>query len=141
MSVAHRNNPYSFSDFLSWRNNVDYYADDPFIQAVVKTYTGNEWEQVDAAARMISKKASFRWRDLANAAAVPEKRPYLTQYDGMKNRIDRIERPMETLIMEKEIFGEGLFSEQTTLWEKFIKLFLNGSGLLFYFFYFGGNIS
>lgn len=124
MSVAHRNNPYSFSDFLSWRNNVDYYADDPFIQAVVKTYTGDEWERVDAVARMISKKASFRWRDLANAAAVPEKRPYLTQYDGMKNRIDRIERPMETLIMEKEIFGEGLFSEQTTLWEKFIKLFL-----------------
>ncbi|MEJ2041191.1 MAG: acyl-CoA dehydrogenase family protein, partial [Desulfosarcinaceae bacterium] len=65
-----------------------------------------------------------RWRDLANAAAVPEKRPYLTQFDGMHNRIDRIERPMETLIMEKEVFGEGLFSSHTPLWEKFIKLFL-----------------
>lgn len=124
MSLSNRNNPYSFSDFIAWRKSVDYYADDLFIQKVVKTYTGKEWEQVDAAARTISKKASFRWRDLSNAAAVPEKRPYLTQYDGMKNRIDRIERPMETLTMEKEIFGEGLFSSKTTLWEKFIKLFL-----------------
>jgi alkylation response protein AidB-like acyl-CoA dehydrogenase len=124
MSVANRHNPYSFSDFLSWRKNVDYYADDPFIQNVVKTYCGAEWERVDAAARAVSEKASFRWRDLSDAAAVPEKRPYLTQYDGMKNRIDRIVRPMETLTMEKEIFGEGLFSEKTTLWEKFIKLFL-----------------
>lgn len=124
MSIANRNNPYRFDEFLNWRNNVDYYGDDPFIQKVVKTYTGEEWERVDAAARAISKKASYRWRDIANAAAVPEKRPYLTHYDGLNHRIDRIERPLETRIMETEIFGEGLFSARTSFWEKFIKLFL-----------------
>ncbi len=124
MSQAYSPNPYSFSEFIKWRRNVDYYADDPFIQKVVRTYAGVEWERLDAAARAMSKKASFRWRDLANAASVPEKRPYLTQYDGLNNRIDRIERPMETLVMEKEIFGEALFSSKTSLWEKFIKLFL-----------------
>jgi len=124
MSTANRNNPYRFAEFIEWRKNVNYYEDDPFIQKVVKTYTGEEWERVDAAARTISKKASYRWRDLANAAAVPEKRPFLTQYDGLNNRIDRIERPLETRIMETEIFGEGLFSARTSPWKKFIKLFL-----------------
>lgn len=124
MSFPTRNNPYSFNEFIEWRKNVNYYEDDPFIQKVVKTYTGREWQTVDTAARTISGKASYRWRDLASKAAVPEKRPFLTQYDGLNNRIDRIERPMETLIMEKEIFSEGLFSANTSLWEKFIKLFL-----------------
>ena len=54
MSYPERNNPYSFDTFLEWRNQVDYYADDPFIQAVVKTYTGEEWPQLDTAARKIS---------------------------------------------------------------------------------------
>ena len=117
MSIANRNNPYSFNEFIEWRNSVNYYEDDPFIQKVVKTYTGAEWETVDAAARAVSQKASYRWRDLANAAAVPEKRPFLTHYDGLNNRIDRIERPMETRIMEQEIFGEGLFSSKTSLWD------------------------
>lgn len=124
MSYAHRNNPYSFAEFIEWRKNVNYYEDDPFIQQVIKTYTGDEWKRMDAAARSISQKASYRWRDLADAAAVPEKRPFLTQYDGLNNRIDRIERPMETLVMEKEVFGEGVFSSRTLPWEKFIKLYL-----------------
>lgn len=124
MTLANRNNPYSFNEFIHWRKNVNFYDDDTFIQRVVKAYTGDEWEKVDQAARAIAPKASYRWRDLSNAASVPEKRPFLTQYDGLNNRIDRIERPMETLIMEKEIFGEGLFSAKTSLWEKFIKLYL-----------------
>lgn len=36
MSYPTRNNPYTFNDFLEWRDHVDYYADDPFIQKVVK---------------------------------------------------------------------------------------------------------
>ncbi|MCB9481407.1 MAG: acyl-CoA dehydrogenase family protein [Desulfobacteraceae bacterium] len=124
MGNADTSNQYSFAEFLQWRDNVNYYEDDPFIQKVVKTFTGEKWKETDKAAREVSKKASYRWRDLSNAAAVPEKRPYLTRYDGHNNRIDRIERPMETLIMEKEIFKEGLFSSKTSPFEKFIKLFL-----------------
>ncbi|MEA1960815.1 MAG: hypothetical protein U9N81_05970 [Bacillota bacterium] len=65
MSLPTRNNPYSFNEFLEWRENVDYYADDLFIQKVVKHFTGDEWELVDKAAREISPKVSFRWRKMA----------------------------------------------------------------------------
>ncbi len=124
MSLPDRNNPYSFQEFLDWRNSVDYYADDPFLQKVAKFYSGDQWEAVDKAAREISLKASFRWRDFAEAAAVPEKRPYMVHYDGHKNRIDRIVRPMETLVMEKEVFGEKLFSQSTLPWVRLMKMFL-----------------
>lgn len=124
MSYPDRNNPYGFDAFLEWRNQVDYYADDPFIQAVVKTYAGGEWEQVDEAAREMSPKVSLRWRDMADAISLPEKRPYVTHFDGHNHRIDRIERPLETRIMEKEVFSEGLFSSRTSPWEKLLKMFL-----------------
>ena len=101
MSLPDRNNPYSFNKFLDWRKNVDYYADDPFIQNVVKHYTGKEWEKIDSEAKAISRKASFRWKELAESSAWPEKRPYMMHYDGQNNRIDRIIRPKETEIMEK----------------------------------------
>ncbi len=113
MSLPNRNNPYNFNEFLEWRNSFNYYDDDPFLQKVVKHYTGDEWEIVDAEARKISSKASFRWRDMANAIAFHEKRPFMEHYDAHNNRIDRIVRPHETEVMEKEIFSEGLFSKDT----------------------------
>ena len=118
MSFPDRNNPYSFNDFLDWRKNYDYYRDDLFFQKVVRHFTGDQWEKVDEEARKISPKVSFRWRDMAEAIAYPEKRPYMMHYDGHKNRIDRIVRPRETEIMEKEIFSEALFSEKTLPWVK-----------------------
>ena len=124
MSFPDRNNLYNFDEFLNWRKHVDYYADDLFIQSVVKHFTGDSWRQVDKAAREISLKASFRWRDLAESIAWPEKRPYLVHYDGHHHRIDRIIRPAETEIMEKEVFSEGLFSEKTPPWIRLIKMFL-----------------
>ncbi|WP_028314376.1 acyl-CoA dehydrogenase family protein [Desulfatibacillum aliphaticivorans] len=124
MSLPDRNNPYSFNAFLDWRENVDYYADDPFAQKVVRTFCGDMTDEVDAAARETSKKASFKWRKLSEALAWPEKRPYMKHYDGHRNRIDRIERPMETQIVEKEVFGEALFSKNTHPWVKLIKMFL-----------------
>jgi alkylation response protein AidB-like acyl-CoA dehydrogenase len=124
MSLPDRNNPYSFNQFLDWRKNVDYYADDPFIQKVVRHYTGKEWGKIDREARAISRKASFRWKDMAEAIACPEKRPYMMHYDGHNNRIDRIVRPKETEIMEKEIFSEGLFSDKTSYWEKLVKMYI-----------------
>ena len=124
MSLPDRNNPYSFNDYLDWRKNVDYYNDDPFIQKVVKHFTGSQWQAIDTEAREVSRKASFRWRDLSEAAAVPEKRPYMQHYDGHHNRIDRIVRPRETEILEQEIFGELLFDSRKSQWVKLIKMFL-----------------
>ena len=124
MSQPDRNNPYSFNEFLEWRKSVDYYADDPFIQKVVRRFCGPDWKKVDERARAISAKASFRWRDMAEAIAWPEKRPYMQHYDGHHNRIDRIVRPRETEIMEREVFGERLFADSVTPWEKLIGMYL-----------------
>jgi alkylation response protein AidB-like acyl-CoA dehydrogenase len=124
MSFPNRNNPYAFDEYLAWRNRVDYYADDPFIQKVLRCFTGNEFNDIDREAREISKKASFRWRDMAASIAWPEKRPYMMHYDGHHNRIDRIVRPHETEIMEKEVFGERLFSDEHSPWVKLIKMFI-----------------
>ena len=117
-------NPYSFDDFLAWRSQVDYYRDDPFIQQVLKCYAGDRFETAHQAALEISPRVSFRWRDMADAIAWPEKRPYMMHVDGHNHRIDRIVRPYETHAMEKEVFGEGLFSEKTDPWVKFIKMYL-----------------
>jgi alkylation response protein AidB-like acyl-CoA dehydrogenase len=124
MSFPDRNNPYSFNDFLEWRRNVDYYRDDPFIRQVIRTFAGEEFEEIDAAARAVSAKVSFRWRDLVERIALPEKRPFMMHYDGHHNRIDRIVRPAETEILEKEVFAEAVFSGNTSPWIRLIKEFL-----------------
>jgi len=75
MSLPDRNNPYHFNDYLQWRQSVDYYRDDPFIQKVVRQFTGDIWPQADAEARACSQKASYRWRDISDCIARPEKGP------------------------------------------------------------------
>ena len=124
MSFADRNNPYDFNEFLAWRQGVDYYADDPFIQKVVRHFTGENWKEVDAQARAVSEKASFRWRDMAERIARPELRPFMLHYDGHHNRMDRICRPLDTEIMEREIFSEAFFADKTSPWVKLIKMFV-----------------
>ena len=124
MSLPDRNNPYTFNPYLEWRKNVDYYMEDPFFQKLIKIYTGNEAEKLDKEARLFSKKVSFRWRDFSERIAVPESRPYMMHYDGHKNRIDRIVRPYEIEVMEKEIFAEAWFADTTSDWARFIKLYL-----------------
>ena len=124
MSFPDPNNDYSFDDFLQWRESLDFYAHDEFFQNVVRRYAPDQWEDLDRAAREISTKVSYRWRKLADAAAVPEKRPYMMHYDGHNHRIDRIVRPMETLVLEKEIFAERLFSDRCSPMEKLVKMYL-----------------
>ena len=124
MSLSDRNNPYKFDNFLDWRQNFDYYRDDPFIQKAVRHFTGGQWETIDSQAREISVKASFRWRDFAENIARPEKRPFMLHYDGHHNRIDRIVRPQETEILEKEVFSEAFFADKTSPWIKLIKMYL-----------------
>ncbi|MDR3556593.1 MAG: acyl-CoA dehydrogenase family protein, partial [Syntrophobacteraceae bacterium] len=124
MSMPDRNNPYSFDPYLAWRKDLDYYLDDPFFQKVLKHFSGEDWEKVDKSARQISLKASFRWRDFADAAAVPDKRTHVLHYDAHHHRVDRIVRPCETETMEKEIFSEAIFSKKTSAWEKLAKMYL-----------------
>jgi alkylation response protein AidB-like acyl-CoA dehydrogenase len=124
VSLPDRNNPYTFNEFLAWRQHVDYYLDDPFIQKVVRHFAAGRWKEVDARARSVSQKASFRWRDFSEQIARPENRPYVMHYDGHHNRIDRIVRPMETAILEKEVFAEALFSEKTDPWTKLVLMYL-----------------
>lgn len=124
MSLPNRNNPYSFTEFLERRDGFDFYRDDPFLQKLVKKYAAGEWETLHGKLLQFSPKVSFRWRDLADRIAKPEVRPYIEHYDAYNNRIDRIVRPLETHVLEKEIFAEALFSEKTGPWEHFVKRFL-----------------
>jgi alkylation response protein AidB-like acyl-CoA dehydrogenase len=124
MSLPDRQNPYSFDDFLSWRKSFDYYRNDEFLQKVVKHFSAPDWDIVDHELKKMSPKASFEWRDLSDAIAVPEKRPYLMNYDGHNHRIDRIVRPAETLKLERDIFSQAIFSEKTNPWERLAKMFL-----------------
>lgn len=124
MSFPDRNNPYNFDAFLAQRDNFDYYRDDPFLQRIVKKYAGDEWDQLNNKLLAFSPKVSFRWRDLADGIARPEVHPRLLHYDAHNHRIDRIVRPMETSVLEREIFSAGLFSGKTTPWEHFVKRLL-----------------
>jgi alkylation response protein AidB-like acyl-CoA dehydrogenase len=124
MTLPNRENPYSFDAFLRRRDGFDYYADDPFLQRIVKHFAGESRTVVDEAVRKVSARASFRWRDFAETASRPENRPYLLNYDGHNHRIDRIVRPLETVVMEREVFAEGLFSRAINPWERLMKMFL-----------------
>jgi len=124
MTLPERNNPYNFNDYLQWRKTVNYYEDDPFLQKVLRHYTGNDFPAVEAEAKKISHMASFRWRDMAESIARVESRPYMLHYDGHHNRIDRIVRPHETEIMEREVFSEGLFTTSGSPWIRPVKFYL-----------------
>jgi alkylation response protein AidB-like acyl-CoA dehydrogenase len=124
MSLPDRHNPYSFEPFLEWRRNVRYYADDPFLQQVARHYCGEQWPDVDRAAREMDRRVSVRWRDLAEEASQPERRPYVQHFDAHARRIDRIVRPMETRLLEQEVFAEALFHPETPRWVRLMKMFL-----------------
>lgn len=124
LSLPDQSNPYRFDAFLAWRDRLDYYADDPFLQRVVRRAAADRFGQVDAEARALSARASFRWRDVANAVAVPELRPRLVHWDAHHHRVDQIVRPAELEAVEREVFSEGLFSARTGLASRLAKLFL-----------------
>lgn len=114
MSLPNRHNPYTFGPYLDWRQKVDFYADDAFLQALARRAAGGSADEVDAQLRALSKKVSFRWRDLADASALPERRPFLVHYDAHRQRVDRIQRAQESVTLEREVFAEGLFSSHTS---------------------------
>ena len=116
--------PYNFDEFLARRDRFDYYADDSQLPALVARWAGSEAPTIDARLREFSKLASFRWRDLAEAAARPEERPRLEHYDGHGHRVDRILRPGAVEELEREVFSSGLYSRATPRWERLAKLLL-----------------
>ncbi|MEW5817512.1 MAG: acyl-CoA dehydrogenase family protein [Spirochaetota bacterium] len=124
MVLPSKNNTYSYEEFLQKRDSFDFYKDDAFIQKVIKKYAGDEWESLHKKLLEFSPKVSFEWSRLADTCARPEVRPYIQHYDAYNRRIDRIVRPMEMLVLENEVFSEGLFSAKTSPWEYFSKLFL-----------------
>lgn len=117
-------NSYSFDEFVSRRENLDWYRDDPFLQRAVKKFTGSDYEQVHEKILAFSPTVSSKWNQLAERIARPEVRPYMLHYDAFNHRIDRIVRPMEVHQLEGEVFGEGLFSSKMTPWESFVKRML-----------------
>jgi alkylation response protein AidB-like acyl-CoA dehydrogenase len=126
---GNRNNPYTFDDFLFVRNHFNYYKDDGFLQALVKKYIPhNEYEKIDRDLQALSDYVSFRFRDLADKASELENRIKVTKlkhFDAHNHRIDRIERCLETEILEREIFSLGLYDPaRNSTWSRFVKMFL-----------------
>lgn len=117
-------NSYTFDEFLDKRNNLDWYRDDPFLQKAVQRYAGSEYELVHKEVQSFSPTVSSKWNRLAERIARPEERPFMLHYDAFNHRIDRIVRPMEVHQLEKEVFGEGLFSSKKLPWESFVKRML-----------------
>ncbi|MFX0006043.1 MAG: acyl-CoA dehydrogenase family protein [Promethearchaeota archaeon] len=126
---GNRNNPYTFDDFLFVRNHFNYYKDDGFLQALVKKYAPHEeYEKIDRDLRALSDYVSFRFRDLADKATELENRIKVTKvkhFDAHNHRIDRIERCLETEILEREVFSLGLYDPaRNSAWSRFVKMFL-----------------
>jgi alkylation response protein AidB-like acyl-CoA dehydrogenase len=117
-------NSYSFNEFVLKRERLDWYRDEPFLQKVVKKFTGAEYEKTHGRILAFSPVVSSKWNQLAERIARPEVRPYMLHYDAFNHRIDRIVRPMEVHQLEKEVFGEGLFSSKMPPWESFVKRML-----------------
>ncbi|MFE8697483.1 acyl-CoA dehydrogenase family protein [Cytobacillus sp. FJAT-53684] len=114
-------NPYTFDEFVSKRENLDWYKDEPFLQKAVKHFTGKDFEEINKNVLALSPKVSSKWNRLAETVARPEVRPYMLHYDAFNHRIDRIVRPHEAHILEQSVFGEGLFSNKINPWESFTK--------------------
>ncbi|MFX0001081.1 MAG: acyl-CoA dehydrogenase family protein [Candidatus Hodarchaeota archaeon] len=126
---GNRNNPYTFDDFLFVRDHFNYYKDDEFLQVLVKSYSPqDEYEKIHRDLRALSDYVSFRFRNLADKSNELENRIKVTKvkhYDAHNHRIDRIERCLETEILEREVFSLGLFDPtRNSPWSRFIKMFL-----------------
>jgi alkylation response protein AidB-like acyl-CoA dehydrogenase len=125
---GNRDNPYAFDDYLRARDGFDYYADDPFLQALVRHHCGDQTTVIDEQLRALSRLVSFEHRDLAAAAGTLENRIRCTQLkhiDGHNHRVDTLERCAETERLEREVFALGLFDKtRHTPWSRFAKVFL-----------------
>ncbi|MCG6961734.1 MAG: acyl-CoA dehydrogenase family protein [Acidobacteria bacterium] len=127
-TTGDRDNPYSFDDYVGVRDRFDYYADDPFFQALVRHHAVGEASALDEELRDLSGRVSFTHRDLADRAGSLENRIRVTHvkhFDAFNHRVDAVERCPETEQLEREIFDVGLFDPtRNTPWSRFSKMFL-----------------
>jgi len=123
-----RNNSYSFDEFIAQRDGFNYYRDDPFLQALVKKYVGNEFDRLHAELGELSDRVSTQHREWADEANLLENRAQITRlkhFDAFNHRIDEIERCAATEQLEREVFELGLFDpSRNTAWSRFCKLFV-----------------
>ena len=105
MSLPDRHNPYSFETFLDTLHGFDFYADDPFLQRVLKHFAGADFAELDGKIRAFSANVSFRWRPLTDTGGHPRNLPYVGHFDAYNRRIDRVVRSAETVQLENEVFG------------------------------------
>ena len=108
---GNRNNPYAFDDYLKVRDRFDYYRNDTFLQALLKRHAGKEFPKIHEDLKQLSKDVSYRYRDLSDEAGRLENRlrcTVLQHFDGHNHRVDRLDRCMETTVMEREIFCSPL---------------------------------
>lgn len=128
--MVHLKNPatYTFDDFLTVRDQLDD-LDNPFLETVLAHFADEGWEAVRRELGLFSEKVSGKWRRTVSEIARPENHPVLRHYDAYNHRIDRIIRPEEAVLMSREIFGEGLFSDRQLANEGIVKRYLlHGNG-------------
>ncbi|ADK83877.1 acyl-CoA dehydrogenase domain protein [Desulfarculus baarsii DSM 2075] len=124
MSLPDRANPYNFDEIIGQIQGFNYYADDPFLQKALERHAGAEFPALDQALRRFDPLVSQRWRKMADEIARPDVLPVLQNYDAHNRRIDRLVRPETTKILEREIFGQGLFAAATPPWLGMVKRYL-----------------
>lgn len=119
---------YSFEKFIEARQSLND-LDNPFLQLVLKNYTGDNWEALHERLTPFVTTLSTKWRKWTEEIARPENHPKLRQFDAFNRRIDRIVRPLEAQLLTEEVFNEGLFSDQLLPLEGISKrYFLHGNG-------------
>ena len=124
MPLPDAHNPYNFDEYLAWRDGFNFFEDDAFLLRTIRHFAGELSEEDEADVRAMAKTLSFRWVRLADTAGRPENAPYMQHFDGYNRRIDRIVRPAQTLELERDVWSEAMFSERTSAWKRFIKIFL-----------------
>lgn len=121
MHTGEQINPYSFDEFLTVRDNYNDFEDNAFLKKVARYYVKEDWDRIYGKLKTLSEKSSFMWRRVAEEIARRENHPSIRHYDAYNHRIDEIIRPHEALEMEKEIFSEKFFSDDTPAWEQALK--------------------
>lgn len=81
------------------------------------------WDEMLPRLEPFVEKGSSDWRAMAAESARPENQPKIRHYNAYNERIDRIIRSNQMQQMEKDIFGQGLFSKEQLKNEGIIKRF------------------
>lgn len=128
MIKVQKNEQYTFDEFLESRAALND-LDNPFLQQVLKEFTGNGYDELIMSLKPFSEKLSYDWRRATAEYARPENHPKIRHFDAYNHRIDRIIRPQEAVQITQEVFREAVFSENNLPYEGIIKRYLlQGNG-------------